>query len=221
MLASLDGVLEVAVIGTADERLGQRVVAGRRRRRHEGEARRSLPGLAACQVQAPARVPLRRRPSQERLWEDSPAGIREQLRGEERSSVSDVRRLSGRLHRRAWPRSRSTCPGKLNRVSMTARGAARSGSSPSSTRTRRSLRRAHGRRRRVHRRRRHRGLPAKVTLGRVPARDNVAAPERCSKPVIARSRGTSSASVSSSRSPVISGSPRTTSSSRCPRRRSG
>ena len=43
--------------------------------------------------------------------------------------------------------------------------------------------------------------------------DNVAAPERCTKPVSRRSTGTASASGSSSRLPATSGSPPTTSNS--------
>ena len=66
-------VLEAAVVGAPDERLGQRVVACvvRARAGHRGRARRALPRLAdARAVQAAARVPLPRRAAQERVGQD-------------------------------------------------------------------------------------------------------------------------------------------------------
>ena len=86
-----------------------------------------------------------------------------------------------------------------------------------------------GRRRRRPRRRPHRrGRACSPPAATSPASStrspadlsrlawNVAAPERCPKPVIAKLRATPSASGSSSRSPATSGSPPTTSSSALP-----
>ena len=70
VLAAHPGVVEVAVIGAVDERLGQRVVAvvvGTATRRG---ARRALPRLVARPLQAAARVPAYRRAAEERIGED-------------------------------------------------------------------------------------------------------------------------------------------------------
>ena len=119
VLAAHPAVREVAVIGVADERLGQHVTAVVVGHGVGGRARRPLPRLAARALQAAARVPLRRLASEERVGEDPP----QDAAGRDRR-----RRVSGydgfRVERdpgRAVATITLDVPGKLNRVSMAAR----------------------------------------------------------------------------------------------------
>ena len=72
VLAPHPGVVEVAVIGVADERLGQRVTAVVVGTATDDGARRALPGLPARPLQATAALPARRFASEERVGEDPP-----------------------------------------------------------------------------------------------------------------------------------------------------
>ena len=154
VLARHPGVREVAVIGAPDDRLGPARRRGRRRRRRRAEELDAhCLASDARPLQAPARVPVRRRRSRRARQGRSCAGCcatrrrpRERVRRFRVEHDADA----------AWRRSRSTCPGKFNRVSMPARDQLAQRLRRARPRRRGAVRRAHGRRRRVHGRRRHR-----------------------------------------------------------------
>ena len=94
VLARHPKVLEVAVVGAADDRWGSATSprtssAGRRDCR---SARRALPFVDARALQAPARVPLRRRATEERLGKDPAADA--ERRGHD--CMTELRRLRRR-----------------------------------------------------------------------------------------------------------------------------
>ena len=119
VLASHPGVREVAVIGAPDERLGARVVAvvvGDATRRG---ARRALPRLSPRALQAPARVPSGGVAPEERIREDPAQGPARRVEGE-RVSEYDGFRVEHDAERGVATITLDV-PGKFNRVSMLAR----------------------------------------------------------------------------------------------------
>ena len=117
VLARAPGVGEVAVVGAPDDRLGQRVVAyvvadG-------GVTEEQLDGFCLASndvgaLQATSRVPVRLRASEEPVWEDPSA------HAEGRVSEYDGFRVE-RDTERGIARITLDVPGKFNRVSMNAR----------------------------------------------------------------------------------------------------
>ena len=115
------GVDEAAVVGEPDERLGERVVAYVvvRRRRSRRRARRALPRLAdARALQAPARLPFRRRAAEERVGK-APAPPAAHDRGNPMTEYDGFR--VAREIDRGVATITLDVPDKLNRVSMGAR----------------------------------------------------------------------------------------------------
>jgi 2-oxoglutaroyl-CoA hydrolase len=189
VLARAPGVREVAVIAAADDRLDSESSPHRRRRGSDSRAaRRVLPRLrSACPLQAATRVPLRLRAPEEPVWEDPPAIAAR------RSGGAGVSEYDGFRVERDDVRAIATItldvPGKLNRVSMLARDQLRSvfeeldrdddvrfvvlaGAGESFT--------AGGD---------IAGFLQKSAWDVSRLADNVAAPERCTKPVLAALQG--------------------------------
>ena len=192
MLARHPAVREVAVVGAPDDRWGQRVVAGRRRRTRPREE------LDAHCLASPTLARFKR-PREYRFVDElpkSPSGkiLRSVLR-DDRTDAKGVTDYDGFRVERDAARGVATItldvPGKLNRVSMLARdqlaavfARARRATTPCAFVV-------------------LTGAGGAFTAGgdiagfleRTPvgasrsSRRNVAAPERCSKPVIARLEG--------------------------------
>ena len=211
------GCAEVAVVGAPDERLGQRVVAvvvGRRR-----------PPRSSTRSASPRRSPAssaRASTASSRRFRRAPSGkiLRRVLR-EEQTGRGVTRTTTGSgssaTTSAASRRSRSTCPAsstasRCSRASQLAaalrrarRATSRCGSSSSRGPAA------------VHRRRRHRRLPRRIALGRLPARLQRRGAGALLEAGDRADRGLrASASGSSSRSPATSASPPTTCSSALP-----
>ena len=184
VLARHPGVAEVAVVGAADERLGQRVVAvvvG------DGDARRSSTPTAS-----PRTLARFKRPREYRFVDELPkSSSARSCGGNSREEAEGVSGFDGfRVERDGERRDdHPRRPGQVQpRVDARARPA-RAVFDELDGDDGGSLRRPHRRGRRLHRRRRHRRIPRGLAWAVSKLACNVAAPERCSKPVIAELRG--------------------------------
>ena len=184
------GVDEAAVVGEADERLGQRVVAYvvGAAEADAGGARRALPRLAdARALQAPARLPFRRRAAEERVGQ-APAPHAAHDGGNHMTEYDGFR--VARENDRGVATITLDVPEKFNRVSMGARDelARVFGELGGDDAVRVVVLRGAG----------DKAFTAGGDVGMFMERDaetlshlhvNVAAPERCPKPVIAQLHG--------------------------------
>ncbi len=119
ILAAHPAVEEVAVIGAAGRPARQSRRRRRRRRGHCRGARRTLPRVAAGTVQAPARVPSGGVASEERIREDPAQGLARRAKGERVSEYDGFRIAKDAATGVAT--ITLDVPGKFNRVSMLAR----------------------------------------------------------------------------------------------------